>query len=157
MNDRSNKGENDVPQVSRRSLLGYALGGTAALGAVAYGLRSGLLTLDSIFDTEENVRLFDLPDNPSLRYAEFRGSTFRFYELQATDKDIGVYDLVFRANKIYGRTPIKGNLAKRAAELLSILDRNNVDISRDTTLKLKYKEMSGVVSGRKYQVPVYVN
>lgn len=141
----------------RRSLFALVGGAAIGAGALVYGIHNYLPTLDSALNPGEEVRIFGVPENPNLRQAQYRGSTFRFYEMTATVEDNGLHGLVFRANREHGTIPIKGDIATRAADLFSRLDKNNVDIENDATLKLKSRGTSGINEGRSYKVPVYIN
>ena len=143
--------------MSRRKLLAIlstAAAGIGAAGALGQAYRSG--ALDGLLNPEETINILSLGSDPNSDYAEFRGSTFKFYPIQARVQDNGVLGMVYRANARYGSVPIKGDLATRATDLFSMINTSNLDIAQKGTFKAKYQGTVGIQDGQTYNVPVYV-
>ena len=149
---------NAPEKLTRRGWFKFLIpGAAAAVGAVALGRAYSNGALENLLDFDENINILSVPSDPDSSYAEFRGSTFKFYKIQATATDTGVLDLVYRANTKFGNgRKIKGDISSRATDLFSIMEREGINPSQLGTYKFAHKGSAGIRAGEIYNVPVYV-
>ena len=154
--------------ISRRKFL-IGLSALGALGLAWYGGKKAIGKIDQLAKPYEKVRILTANDKVPVRdygvahmrefpatYAEFRGTVFQLYPLDAQNGD-APEKLICKANEQYnGGIAIKGDLADRALDLFKVLQKNKLEGLVENEIKsfaFKIPPTPLIHAGKIYQIP----